>query len=363
MNNKKQIYFNNYPDIFKKINFRNYRILIVCTKSFLNSYVINDIKNISDNVYVFSNFSPNPTVDNVKEAINCFKKNKCNFIISLGGGSAIDIAKCVKAWINLDSKKDYFKQNIIANDILHLSIPTTAGTGSEATHFLVVYDENNTKHSIAHQSLIPDYVYLNPEFLDSLPDYQKKSTMLDAMCQSIESYWAINSDKESKKYAEEALELILKYYDEYIKGITKVNKYIFKAANLSGKAINISKTTAPHAMSYKITSLYHLSHGHAVAVLLPYVWEFMFNNIDKSDNKDNLEMAFNDLNKIFDSKNSKETIEKIFNIYNNLNIQYKGIIKKEDIDILTSSVNIERLNNNPIYLHKEDIKNIYLKLV
>ena len=173
----------------------------------------------------------------------------------------------------------------------------------------------------------------------------------------------INSDKESKKYAEEALKLILKYYDEYIKGNTKVNKYIFKAANLSGKAINISKTTAPHAMSYKITSLYHLSHGHAVAVLLPYVWEFMFNNIDKSDNKDNLEMAFNDLNKIFDSKNSKETIEKIFNIYNNLNIQYKGIIKKEDIDILTSSVNVERLNNNPIYLNKEDIKSIYLKLV
>ena len=362
MNNKKQIYFKNYYNIFKKINFKNYRIFIVCTKSFLNSYVINDIKNVCDNVYLFSDFSPNPTVDNVKNAINCFKKHKCNFIISLGGGSAIDIAKCVKAWVNLESKKDYFSQNIIANKILHLSIPTTAGTGSEATHFLVVYDENNVKHSIAHQSLIPDYVYLNPEFLDSLPDYQKKSTMLDAMCQSIESYWAINSTKESKKYAQEALKLILKYYNEYIKGNSKVNKYIFKAANLSGKAINISKTTAPHAMSYKITSLYNISHGHAVAVCLPYVWEFLLNNINKSDNKDNLEMAFNDLNKIFNSKSGKETINKLFNIYNDLDIKYKKIIKKEDIDILTSSVNVERLSNNPIFLEKEDIKDIYLKL-
>ena len=360
-----QIFLKKYFELIKLVK-KNNKILIICTKSFLSSQIINDIKNNCNKVFIFSNFKPNPTDSNVKEALNILKNNKCNFIISIGGGSSIDIAKCVKAWANLNNKKSYFEQEISENNLLHLAIPTTAGTGSESTHFAVIYDNEGVKHSISHGSLIPDFVYLNPKFLESLPEYQKKSTLLDAMCQSIESYWSVNSTKESRKYAKKSLKLILKKYKRYINGNNNVNKYILKAANLSGKAINISKTTAPHAMSYKITSLYKISHGVAVAVLLPHVWEYMINNIDKTVDKRGkkyLNNIFKKLDKIFKSKNHNETIQKLFEMYKTLNIEYCKIIKREDVEFLTDSVNVERLKNNPVALNKKTIRNIYEKLI
>ncbi len=363
MNNQQFIY--SYDEISNIIDLeQNNNIFIVCDKFLMDSFIINYLKKISRNIFIFTEFNPNPKYEDVLLGIDLFKKNNCNFIISIGGGSAIDVAKCIKAFVTLNDKKNYLEQEIIKNDINHLAIPTTAGTGSESTHFAVIYYEEN-KYSVDDSTLLPTYVLLESKFLESLPIYQKKSTMLDALCQGIESLWSVNSTEESKEYATKAIQLILNNYKDYINENKSVYNDIMLAANYSGRAINISKTTAPHAMSYKITSLYGISHGHAVALCLPYVWEYMINNIDKIIDKRGvkyLKDIFNRLDILFNCDSHIESINKFKNICSEINLNIKGIVKRKDLQLLVSSVNIQRLSNNPVSLNKEEIKKIYEKL-
>ncbi len=355
----------NYTNLNKVINISDKNILLVCGKSLANSFICDYLKKYSSNIHIFSDFNPNPKYEEVLEGIKIFKKYNCEIVIALGGGSAIDVAKTIKAFSTLDSSKNYLEQKIINNNIPLVAIPTTAGTGSESTHFAVIYYKGK-KYSVADESILPNYVLLEPIFLETLPLYQKKSTMLDALCQGIESYWSVRSNDESKKYAEQAIKLILENYKKYINEDKTVYNKILKAANYSGRAINISKTTAPHAMSYKITSLYNISHGHAVAVCLPHVWEYMINNLEHtidSRGKDYLETIFCDLDNMFGTSSHIKTIEKIKNIYFEIGIKYVNIINAKDLKQLVSSVNIERLNNNPVSLSKDALEQIYKKLI
>lgn len=357
---------NNYNLLNSTVDFNKYKnILVVCDNFLLDSFLVKYLKSLNLNIHTFTDFKPNPKYEEVLEGIKEFKENNCDLIISIGGGSAIDVAKTIKAFVTLDDKENYLNQKIIKNDIELVAVPTTAGTGSESTQFAVIYYEGN-KYSIDSEYILPNYVLLESKFLESLPLYQKKSTMLDALCQGIESYWSVNSTDESKKYAKEAIKIILSNYKEYINEQKDVYSKIMEASNYSGKAINISKTTAAHAMSYKITSLYGVSHGHAVALCLPHIWEYMINNINltsDSRGEEYLEKVFDDLDSIFECNNHKETLEKLKEILNNINLNYTGIVKEEDINTLTSSVNENRLKNNPVSLNKETIEKIYRKLM
>ena len=157
---------------------------------------------------------------------------------------------------------------------MHIAIPTTSGTGSESTSIAVIY-YNGKKLSIDHGSLLPQITILDYNFLITLSDYQKKSTMLDSLCQAIESYWSIGATNDSKKYSKQCISLILKNYKDYIENKYGSYKEIIEASNYSGKAINISKTTAAHAMSYKITTMYNISHGHSVALCIIPIWKLL----------------------------------------------------------------------------------------
>ena len=106
---------------------------------------------------------------------------------------------------------------------------------------------------------------MEPELLESLPMYQRKATMLDAFCHAAESFWSVNSTEDSQEDAAEAIRLVLKYADSYLANEKDGNAQMLLAANIAGKAINVTQTTAGHAMAYKITTLYGLSHGHAVS--------------------------------------------------------------------------------------------------
>ncbi len=359
---KKQIIVYNPQKFIEHITKKNYKnIFIVCGHSALNSELVKELKENIATFYLFSEFSPNPKYEEVENGLKIFNENKCDCIIAIGGGSAIDVAKSIKAFAKLDNNKNYLEQQIKENNIFFYAVPTTAGTGSESTHFAVIYYKNK-KYSVAHQALLPDFVLLDEDFLKSLPEYQKKSTMLDALCQGIESYWSVNATEESKKFAQKAITIILNNYQEYIKENSKVYLEMLKAANYSGRAINISKTTAAHAMSYKITSLYGLSHGHAVAAVLPHIWKYMMDFLEINSNEE-VESIFKDLYNIFNVNNGKEALEKINQLYTDIGLEFEHIVKKEDLDILTESVNAERLKNNPIVLNEKCIKEIYKKLI
>lgn len=298
------------------------RIFLVCRGSFdrldLAPYI-----NALDPVR-FSGFTPNPKMEEVMDGVEVFKASGCDTILAVGGGSPIDVAKCIKKYSESDAP-------IIA-------IPTTSGTGSESTHFAVVY-ENGNKLSVAAPDLLPDIVILEPATLRNVPEYTRKATMLDALCHAIESHWAKKATPESKGYAEKAIELILKYKDAYLANEEEGNRGMMEAANLAGQAINISTTTAAHAMCYKITSMYGFQHGHAAAICLPEVWKYI-------------------------DDNSGITREEFVGIITELGMEYPVSSDPEaDIEILADSVNLQRLSNNPVMFDRDQLVAMYRNII
>jgi len=335
------------------------KVFIVCDEFIKDTFIIDFIDSLNIKKALFTNFTTNPKYEEVVEGINLFKQDNYDFIISIGGGSAIDVAKCINLFSNLDSDINYLNQEPKNVSVKHLCIPTTAGTGSESTRYSVIYKDKE-KQSITSDSIIPEYVILESKFLETLPIYQKKATVLDALCQAIESYWSVNSTKKSKKYAKESIEIIIDNIEDYVfNSNDEINKKIMYASNLAGKGINITQTTAAHAMSYKITSLYGISHGHAVAIVLPHIWEYMVSNLDKcidKRGKEYLEIVFNELNEIFKGNG----IDKFTDLLNKLELDIPKV-NKEELNELVKSVNPIRLKNNPVELNEEDIEKIYVK--
>ena len=212
--------------------------------------------------------------------------------------------------------------------------------------------------------LLPEYALLDGSLLMGLPLYQKKSTILDALSQAIESYWSVNSNETSKGYAMEAIAIINNNLVDYLNdsNLEICNKMLY-ASNLAGRAINISKTTASHAMSYKLSSLYNIAHGQAVFLTLPYLWNYIANNLDKCIDKrghDYLEKTIRELCELLDLKKYDEVYLKLIEVYEMMN--FKRIEASDDeLNELVDAVNVERLRNTPVELTKEDILKIYQK--
>lgn len=326
------------------------KIFVVATNSKLG-YITELLDKELINYVIFTDFSSNPDYSDVEKGIQKINENNCDAILSIGGGSAIDVAKCIKMFM----KNNRFNvQPYKRNNIKHIAIPTTSGTGSESTHFAVVY-KNMEKYSISHYSLMPEIAILDYNFLKTLPEFQKKCTMLDAFSQAIESYWSKDATEESRKYSKNAINLIQNNVDKYFFNDEIALRNMMIAANYSGKAINIARTNAPHAMSYKLSHLYKIPHGQAVFLCLPYVWEYMNQNFEfKSECEKILE--------ILNYNSTDEAILGLKQIYRKMNFE-KINFDKNDIDELVNSVNIERLSNSPKPLSSNDIYEIYKKIM
>ena len=256
------------------------KILLVCDSSFPYLSIKSDIERVEVSYVVFDQFTPNPLYEDVCKGVELFNSAQCDTILAVGGGSSLDVAKCIKLYCKMDKDRLYMEQEYKDTGVKLVAIPTTAGTGSESTRYAVIYYDGK-KQSVTHDSIVPDVAILEPKVLKSLPLYQKKCTMMDALCQGIESWWSVNSTDESKELSREAVETIMHWWHEFIFENTEASaEAIMHAANLAGQAICITQTTAPHAFSYKITSLYKLPHGHAVAICLPEIWSYMLGHIE-----------------------------------------------------------------------------------
>ncbi|MCD8266148.1 MAG: iron-containing alcohol dehydrogenase, partial [Prevotellaceae bacterium] len=195
------------------------RLLLVCGKSIeklpLWEYFLGLPSRLGVEFTRFSEFSPNPTYEAAVRGVEAYHRGKCDAIVAVGGGSAMDVAKCIKAYSSMPQGSDYFHQPLLPNDALLIAVPTTAGTGSEATRYAII-NYRGEKFSVTDSSLIPQAVLFCPEALSTLPLYQRQVTMLDALCHGIESYWAVSSTQESRRYASEAIALTLASLEAYL---------------------------------------------------------------------------------------------------------------------------------------------------
>ncbi len=313
-------------------------------------------------IYVvrFSSFKPNPEYESVRLGVSKFKDSHSDMIVAVGGGSAIDVAKSIKLYSNMEGTSSFLSQQIRPNMIPLVAVPTTAGSGSEATRFAVLY-HNGKKQSIMHDSCIPRAVIMDSSSLDTLPLRERKATMMDALCHAVESYWSINSTSKSKEFSLEALNLVLKNMDAYLNNDALGNLNMLNAAHIAGKAINITQTTAAHAMSYKLTSLFGIAHGIAVALCMSGLWPYMLQHINlsiDSRGKDYLQGAFKTIASMFGYNSLEESSTMFREIVDSLDLEIPAA-NDEEFKILRESVNPIRLKNHPIKLDEKAIDNIY----
>lgn len=339
------------------------KFMLVKDSSFPFLSIRDEIESIGISRVNFSEFTPNPLYEQVKKGIELFNAEDCKAIVAVGGGSTIDVAKCIKLYCNMNQNDVYMRQEYKDTGIPLVVIPTTAGTGSESTIHAVIYWEGK-KQSISHSSILPDVAILDSSVLKTLPLYQKKSTMMDALCQGIESWWSVNSNDESKEYSRKTVELVTNNWEKYIfENDDKAAANIMLAANYSGRAICITQTTAAHAMSYKITSLYNFAHGHAVAVCLPEVWTYMLSHPDycvDSRGSKYVQTIFTDIALAMGVDNEKQAIGKFHAMMEKIELKNpRSINRKEELIALTGSVNPVRLKNNPINLTEQTLKYLY----
>ena len=357
------------PAILKEVGCEKLFLVVDSSYPFLNIKDAIEALPVKERV-MFSDFTPNPLYEQVCNGIELLKTSNCDTILAVGGGSAIDVAKCIKLAVLAKEGDAAIIPPLVSTRVgcdgaklPFIAIPTTAGTGSESTHNAVMYYEG-AKQTVTNDAVLPDYAVLEPSVLKTLLLYQKKCTMMDALCQGIESWWSVNSTEESYEYSRHTIELIMANWRKYIfENDDEAAKQIMLAANYGGKAINVTQTTAAHAFSYKITSLYKLPHGHAVAVCLPEIWEYMIGHMDKCIDKrgqEYLAEIYDKISKAMGCANPVNAIELFRQMMNEMELKNPVAgNREEELEVLSTSVNPVRLKNNPVVLDLCSINYLY----
>lgn len=361
------------PAILKEVGCEKLFLVVDSSYPFLNIKDAIEALPVKERV-MFSDFTPNPLYEQVCNGIELLKTSNCDTILAVGGGSAIDVAKCIKLAVLAKEGNAAIIPPLVSTRVAcdsaklpFIAIPTTAGTGSESTHNAVMYYEG-AKQTVTNDGVLPDYAVLEPSVLKTLPLYQKKCTMMDALCQGIESWWSVNSTEESYEYSRKTIELIMANWRKYIfENDDEAAKQIMLAANYGGRAINITQTTAAHAFSYKITSLYKLPHGHAVAVCLPEIWKYMLENMGKCIDvrgQEYLAGIFEIIADTMGCDDSKQAITKFCKMMRDMELKNpEACDREEELEILSTSVNPVRLKNNPIKLDSVTIQCLYEAII
>jgi alcohol dehydrogenase class IV len=196
-----------------------------------------------ESVARFSEFSENPRLEDVELGMRIFREQAPDAVVAVGGGSVLDMAKLVNGLASQPgSPRDVVLGGapVARRGVPLVAVPTTAGSGSEATHFAVVY-VGRSKYSVAGPGLLPDVAVVDPALTASASPQLTAATGMDALAQAIESYWSIHSTEQSKTCARRANDLVLRCLPDAVHtGSSSARRGMSKAAHLAGRAINIT---------------------------------------------------------------------------------------------------------------------------
>lgn len=229
-------------------------------------------------VFVFSEVETDPCVKTVAEAGRRYQEYGCDGLLAVGGGSPMDCAKATGVLAshpgNLGS---YFGIGKVVNPLPPLiAVPSTVGTGSEVTPFAVISDREESKKKVIGSPLLaPCYAILDPRVVESLPEQLVATTGMDALTHAVESVISLFSSPFSDALALEAIRLISIFLPAALQSSGhKAKGILLYASTMAGQAFSYARTGLVHGMAHPVGSYYHLHHGLAVAILLPYVLSF-----------------------------------------------------------------------------------------
>lgn len=305
------------------------------------------LKNNNIKYSVYAGINNEPNIANVEEGFTCYVNNKCDSLIAIGGGSVLDCAKVIGARVSTPRRSVLKLKRLVGGitkfNIPFYAIPTTSGTGSENTLYaLITNDETKEKYPILSNKYIPNYVALDPTLTVNLPLTITSYTGIDALTHAIESYVSTYSKyfKSDKKQGLEAIKLIFDNLEKVYNNPTnlKYRENMAIASYKAGLAFRKISIGYVHNFAHRMGELYHIPHGLAIAIILPYILEFMLPKASKSLS----EIAIYCKLGTSDEKEidlAQKVIEKVKQINNALNIPLHIVqIKEEDYPLLVKRI-------------------------
>ncbi|MBQ0153355.1 MAG: phosphonoacetaldehyde reductase [Bacteroidales bacterium] len=287
-------------------------------------------------VVEYKEFSSNPKIEEAQLGLAKFMGSQADCIVAVGGGSVMDMAKLIRYYAAEQGNRTTL-----------LALPTTAGTGAEATHFAVVYIDGK-KQSIEADDILPDMAFVYPPFTYGNNAYLTACTGFDALAQAIEAFWNKNATPESDEYALKAISYIHHQLPQCVHNSTNILRdELAIGAYWAGRAINITKTTAPHAFSYAFTSKCGYPHGHAVALIFPFFAELNLKNTEKEKV----------LRWILHIGNEISLQTYFLQYIRGIGLDYRGVGSCQLVDVL-NEVNLQRLANNPVVVNRNTIQEL-----
>lgn len=322
---------------------------------------------------VISDLPPEPTYMQVQKLVDEFKASGADFIVAVGGGSAMDTAKLA----SLLATERYTVKDLLDDPTLAVKtvktclIPTTAGTGSEATpNAIVAVPEQELKIGIVNSSMVPDYVVLDAEMIRKLPRKIAAATGIDAMAHAIECFTSNKANPFSDIFALEAFDLIMNNIETACDDpdAMEAKNRMQIAAFYAGVAITCSGTTAVHALSYPLGGKYHIAHGVSNAILLVLVMKF-----NEPVIRGKLAAAYDRIvhgekTCTTEAEKSAWVVERMGQIVRHLDIPTslsEFNVPREDLDgLVKAGMQVQRLLvNNMRTVTPEDARNIYLEIM
>jgi alcohol dehydrogenase len=309
----------------------------------------------------WSDFRPNTDAADLAVGLGVVDDFGPDLILAVGGGSAMDMAKLLCAYEGTSGEATLLNSIRAGGSVEHRRMqlvlaPTTSGSGAEATRFAVVYI-GDEKFSIAGPAMLPDAVILDPTLTMSGSRYQRATSGIDAVAQAIESLWATGATQRSRGFARHALRLLLPNIEAFVNEVdAEATRRMALGSHLAGRAIDISKTTAAHALSYGITKGYGVSHGHAVALTLG-----AFIEVHAQARSEHLQVGLNAeshsrvmqlILSYLGASSGAEARKRFVSLLGRIGIETSmkkiGIETEEQRSRIIKTVNLERLGNNPV---------------
>lgn len=340
------------------------RGLIICSTSVAKSGVAERIiaANPTKFAGIFTGIKPNPTVQNCDDCVDMLRKEHCDFVVAIGGGSVLDCAKFARFVATVEgSTADYLHgtRPIAKKGLPFVAIPTTSGSASEVSGVSVLTDEAaNVKKAIGHPLLYPEFALVDPILTISCPTSVTAISGIDVLAHALESFYNVNHQPFTDLFAEHAARLVFKNLRIACNEPNNIEARaaMAEASVAAGQAFNITGTAAAHACSYPLTQIFGVPHGEACAMTLAAFWRLNA-TVDPRLDAFSKRLGFNDA---IDLANEIDEIKRDLGL--RMTLADAGITTEEQLEALIADSFAPNIALNPVKMNVDNLRTLYTSL-